>query len=234
MWLVFALVTAAFAGKTPAPQVVLKEKIDLNGDGKADKLQVATAAAQGDLKAVKVTIGSATLSDIQLYKSVEVAVVDVDSSDKSQQILVSGTSDSGKKWFTFFVFDGKSVVQALKVDTKSSEGVLSMPGGGDVIIAAPQQFWTRRTNYHLQGKGFTEQPQPYYLVDSHMTTTQPLELTQAQGAHQTVTQVAAGADLHILLASTDEKPSYLVAIPTGLVGWVDGATLTSATQTTAE
>lgn len=218
-WL--ALLGLAFA-KGPPTTSLLKQKVDLNGDAKADKLEVLQSDGQAGLKAIKVVVNGVSLSDIQMYKELSVEIVDVDTADKSQQILVNGTSESGKKWFTIFLWDGKKVIQAMKVDTASPNGALKLIDAGQVIVEKPQTFWTERAIWKLGGFKFDELSQPFFAVGKPAVVESPIVLVFNPDTTGPVTAVGPGATVDIVLCTTGPKPWFLLKTETGLLGWIDG------------
>ncbi len=224
-----ALLGLAFA-KGPPTTSLMKEKIDLNGDGKADKLEVLSSDGQAGLKAAKIVVNGVSLSDIQMYKELAVSIVDVDTSDKLQQILVDGTSESGKKWFTIFIWDGKKVLQAMKVDTASPNGALKLIDSGQVIVEKPQSFWTERTIWKLSGYKFDELSQPFFAIGKPAVVETPIVLVYNPDTTSPVTGVGPGAVVEIVLCTTGPKPWYLLKTDTGLMGWVDGREIGEAVK----
>lgn len=212
------LVTSALAG---TPGTVLKDKVDLDGDGKADKLLGVTAAGQGDQLALKVTVGKLSLADTQTYKDVAVEIVDIDPTDKSKELLITGTSDSGKKWFTVFIYDGKHLVQGAKINSGAGSGAIHLVGGGQIIIDMPKKFYTAHSAWHLEGLSLQEITQPFVYVGAKAHVTQDVLLVHDPSSSVTVTALAAGELVQVLIGTTDEKKWFLVLSPNGLVGWVD-------------
>jgi hypothetical protein len=216
-----ALLGMALA-KGPPARSVLKEKIDLNGDGRADKLEVLASEGQGGLQAVKVVVNGVSLADIQMYKELAVSIVDVNTADKNQQILVDGTSESGKKWFTFFIWDGKKVISAMKVDTGSPNGAYKLIDSGQVIIEKPRGFWTERAIWKLAGFKFDEISQPFFAVGKAAFVESPIVLVYEPNTTGPVTEVGGGTSVDIILCTRGDKPWYLLKTDTGLLGWIDG------------
>jgi hypothetical protein len=231
------LVAAALAG-APAPETLLKDKADLNGDGKADKILVVAAVGQGSLKAVKLTVGAVSVADIQMYKDVTVTIVDLDPGDAKKELFVDGTSESGKKWFTWFVWDGKRLVQALKVDTKSENGSVALKGAGEIIVDMPRSFYVQHDDYHLSGSAFEQVDVPFIYVGSPGTVKQPVLLMHDPNSSVQVASLDAGDLVEIVIASTGDKRWFLVRAPSGLVGWLKedeiGKTITPGAPAVAD
>jgi hypothetical protein len=225
--LLLAACLAAHA-KAPTSVTLLKDKVDLDGNGRSDKILVV--ASEGDLQAVNVTVGTTSLADNQLYVAVSARVVDLDDSDDAHQIVVEGTSEGGKRWFTFFVWDGRKVVQALKVTTDSEKGGLSTPGGGTVILESDRGFFLQRSAWTVGGTMFQPVLQPFIHVGATATANEATDLVTDPGSADRVTQLAAGAEAQVLLMTREEPYWYLVRAPNGLVGWVRSDTIGAALQ----
>lgn len=212
------LIATSLAGAPTA--TVLKDKVDMNGDGKADKVLAVTAIGQGDQKAVKVTVGALSLSDTQTYKDVKVEIVDLDAADKTKEILITGTSDSGKKWFTVFLYDGKHLVQGAKINSGGGSGEIHLVGGGQIVVDMPKKFYTEHAAWHLDGLSLDEIPQPFVYIGAKGHVKQDVILLHDPGSSVSVVTLAAGETAQIVIGTIDEKKWFLVQSQTGLLGWV--------------
>jgi hypothetical protein len=220
----------ALAAPPPEPKTVpvLKSKVDLDGNGKADAVQVL--ATESAPKAVKVLVGKVALADTQMYADVAVRLVDVDSASPGQHVLVEGTTGDGDKFFTFFAWDGKRVVQALKYGAGAG-GAVTVSGDGLVVIDHPHGFWTEHDAWH--GVGLTLDPikQPFLSVGTPATAKQDAVLRATPMGGDAVVTITSGTKVDVLLMSNEDVKAYLLRSPGGLVGWIDADSFPTAFDT---
>jgi hypothetical protein len=221
----------ALAKEPPPPPSasILKDKVDLDGNGKPDKIDVVITSGT-DEKVVKLTVAKASAVDNQMYAAATARIVDLDPGTPGQELLIAGTSGNGNKFFTFFTWDGHKLVQGLKVDTNGKTGGIQMPGDGTVVLAAGNEFYLRRRAWELHDRAFVEIPQPYFYVGVNAKVKDSLPIWKDPQSAETVTSLKAGIDVEIILVTMETPIWYLVLAPSGLLGWVHGDAIGTALE----
>lgn len=201
--------------------------VDLNGDGKPEAVSLTWDEARDEfvLKAGSATIRGGTDGNAPEG----FVVVDLDSSDKRKELVVSTGQTDYDKQQHLYAFDGKALKSIGNVPA-----LTEAKGNGIILSDSWQGFWNRRDKYALDKKGnVTEVPQELYAVGVEATVKQPFPLARSRTDKSAVATLAQGSKIQVLAAAPLGPPGeylYLVKSATGLLGWATAKDLTGKTE----
>ena len=220
---------------TSALQFAPTATADLDGDGKEETIgfdPMPTGIVAYALRVDKTTGG-------RFGEQPTLAVVDLDASDKSKELLIVEGGDNDLRDYTMFRYDGKKLIELGKFGGQvPSDPEIS--GNGFVTFGAWQGFYTRTVKLARDPKGKLAElvPELYAVgVDIDVKTTFPLYATRAKKL--VLARTKAGSK--VTLVAHDPAPKckagdlgfepcdwFLVRSSTGLLGWVSFGELSAA------
>lgn len=207
--------------------MVKSAEIDLNGDGKLEKVFISIPKPQaGDfiLKVNEISIQSKLWDVPDGF-----IVVDVDTTDQYKEIAVHTPGPSADDEYLIFWYNGKSIMQMGKLSRWPE-----FLGNGIVIVGNLMGFWTIKQKYVLnKEKRILEYiPQELYFVGQEVTVTKGFRIYKSIMDTTIIFNFEPKEKTVILLYTPSVKfndPNrkvddfysdwYLLKSETGIVGW---------------
>jgi hypothetical protein len=203
-------------------------KADLDGDGKEEAISfepLPTGVIAYALRAGDATIGR--FIDDQPH----VVVVDLDSSDKTKELMIVQGGDNDLRDYTLFRYEKKKLIEIGKFGGQIPSDP-EITGNGFVTVGAWQGFYTRTVKFARDKTGKLNElvPELYAVgVDVEVKATFPMYTTRAKKDVLGRTKVGS----KVTLVAHDPSPKcaagesgfqacdwFLVRSSTGLLGWV--------------
>jgi len=223
--LVLELLAARPAPRDTAPR--LSASVDVTGDGRPEKLSLESVSTSR----FRLTVGKAQV-EAELTGVRGFTVIDLDGSDKRQEVLVHAESQ-GLAHYRLFRWEN----QALQ-ELPLPPGTPSASGNGFLLCDVPVNGWLRRDKYVYDASkpAFTEVPQPLYAVGRELEARGELSLRMPpgkawglkKGSRFTLLAFKPAPDA---ARETDAGGWYLVQPPPGSrgpLGWASAAAVAEA------
>ncbi|MCX6873437.1 MAG: hypothetical protein NTW21_06465 [Verrucomicrobia bacterium] len=115
------------------------------------------------------------------------------------------------------------------------------PGGGIVYGNSDNCYFTIRHSYALdESRKLSEVPQPMYYINKSFKADSDFPIQHSMNEVATVTKIDEGSDILIVALAykpvkqatsrpgkveTNQRDWYLIKSQSGLIGWIEGATL---------
>lgn len=204
---------------------VRQQTIDLNGDGKLDK--ISFKATEGSPRFTLMVNGTSLTTKVEDFFDTlpGFRVLQLEGSSKRKQIVVGIQGANDLQESHFFSYDGKTIRPMGVIS-----GEIKVSGNGAVYNTVWRSFWTCTGKYALASTGklvFIPQAGYYVGVKATAQKTFPLLATpKANGAR--VADVAPNSKIELLLFqpkngipqdSDGNEGWYLIKSQTGLCGW---------------
>lgn len=222
MFLAWTLMLAAAIPFAP------NAKADLDGDGKEEAISfdaLPTGIIAYALRVADAKIGRFT-------EQPNVAIVDLDSSDKTKELLIVEGGDNDLRDYTLFRYEGHKLIELGKFGGQVPADP-EISGNGFIVYGAWQGFYTRTVKLAIDAKKrklAEVVPELYAVgVELPVKATFPLYATRAKKEVLARAKVAS----KVTLVAHDPSPKcaagelgfepcdwFLVRSATGLLGWV--------------
>ena len=210
------------AGRTNLPALQQQAEVDLNGNGKPEKITFNT-----DPKTHKFTItvaGSSQSGDYEpdIGTPEGFAIVDIDKTDKYREIVVRCPGASDADDYYIFAYDGKKLNKIGKFSRS-----VEFPGDGSVRVEDWAGFWVTHDKYVLERPKHTlkKVPQEFYYVGVPATVEKIFPIYTNPNKQTVVANVKPKSKVMILLCApfneNSEGPKwYLLKTEDNLIGWI--------------
>lgn len=222
----------------PKP-IVKSANVDLNGDGKADKITFKATNEEG---AFALTVNGTTLRD-KIGDTGEPTggfrVIDIESGDRMKEIVVVNFGANDYNQCVYYRYNGKRIRRIG--DTPFDPGNSGSVGAGFVYGDYWMGFWARTDKYALNAKTglLARVPQEFYFVDKKATVTKSFSVYRSRTSGQILANVAKDSRIVVVLhappsAVGTRRPEarqwYLIKTERGLLGWAYFSDLESKTS----
>jgi hypothetical protein len=211
---------AGAAGKTNLPALQQQGEVDLDGNGKPEKITFNT-----DPKTKKFTItvaGSSQSGDYEpdIGTPEGFAIVKIDKTDKYREIVVRCPQASDADDNYIFAYDGKKLNKIGKFSRS-----VEFPGDGSVRVEDWAGFWVTHDKYVLERPKQTlkKVPQEFYYVGVPATVNKTFPIYTTPNKQTVVANVKPGSKVIILLCAapfTENSKWYLLKTEDNLIGWI--------------
>lgn len=228
-----ALVLCVFGGACAAAKPVTSTVADLDGNGRKEKVWITTvkdAKNRPDYFILHVGKAEARIDDEQLDGLV---IIDIDRSDKCQEIDVQTYGGSDATHHSIYWFDGKSIRQMANLYWKAD-----YKGNGIVLNSGWTGFVEIINKYVLDKKSrkLVLVPQEMYYVGTKHKVTQSFPVYYSRQSKSVVANVEKNSVITALVYVPDSASSnpqkhdvmqewFLVKTQSGLLGWARLQTL---------
>jgi hypothetical protein len=212
--------SVAATGGTPPPALQTHAEVDLNGNGKPEKITFKV-----DPQTNKFIITVATSSLTGQYEIPEAppkgfSIVAIDTKDKNREIVVSCPGESDADTYYIFAYSANKLYKLGELSRS-----VEFPGDGSVRAEDWNGFWVSHDNYVLDMPKHTlnKVHQQFYYVGASATVKKPFPIYTAPDKQTTVTNVPPGSKVIILLCADPLAKTtkwYLLKTGDNLVGWV--------------
>ena len=216
----FAARVEAFPPRPPG-QLVKEIEVDLNNDGKPDKVSIDTVKEKSKftltVNHIKATGFLGKSEDDGNFEPDGFYIVDIDSSDNFKGIAVHSSGPSDDDVYLIYAFDGQSLQKMAKLSRWPT-----FLGNGIVLVDDWMGFWARKKKYVLNRSTRSLQltPQEFYYVGVQATVEQSFPLYRQRQNTAIVANLMPQSKIDILLCDCSEMNNwYLIKSTTGLVGW---------------
>ncbi|MDC0712487.1 hypothetical protein POL68_28755 [Stigmatella sp. ncwal1] len=218
------MLVAVVAGASPSPPTASQREaqLDLDGDGKSERVVVEPAKPGTFRLRVGEVQVEGELPGVQGFTA-----LDLDSGDKRQEVLVQGEGQGTPRWRLFRYVNG-----ALQ-EVPLPPGAPSTSGNGILLSDVAMDGWVRRDKYLYDAKkpGFTEVPQELYFVAQTVTAPAPLQLLRAPGNPGAVAMARPGESLSLIAFKPEASAGsggWYLADSGGVLGWLQASSLRGA------
>jgi len=215
--LLVLLMNLALAGGEPAA-------VDLDGDGKVERIVYPTVTAQNEMHELKITVGKATL-DYYTEGPTTLDPLDLKSGDGQIELRACTQGPRDMTDCTVYRYKKGKLEPIIGLDGKQlwASGITAT-GSGIVLLQTEHRLYTQIEKTILQGDGSLKAvPQPFYAVNSKVMIDRTFPVTLAPGGGAVVANVRPKSEITIML--TDGKGNMLVSLSSGITGWVPYLTL---------
>ena len=204
---------SAFAG----PRIVTSAEIDLNGDGKAEKIAIRIDDKTGSyVLNVTTTVLKGELECVDGF-----AVVDIDQADKYKEIAIHTPGPSDDDLYLVYWFDGKGLRKMGELSRWPS-----FVGNGIVYVDDWMGFWSLREKYVLEigTRTLRKVPQEFYRVGQEAKVAKGFPIYRTRDDRsEIVANLRSGSKIMILVCDVTPKAYgddwYLIQSETNLIGW---------------
>lgn len=207
-------------------KVLREAKLDLNGDGKKDQVEIHITKDTSEfvlsVNQIKVKAFLGNSRDDSDYEADGFDIVDIDTADKFKEIAVHAPGISSDDLFLVYSYDGKSLKKMALLSRWPT-----FLGNGVVLEDGWMGWWRIRNEYILNQLIRTLQliPQELYYVgvEGKVSTTFPLYTTKKKA--RSIARLKPQNKITILLYDFCHKGDgpqrnwYLVKSEHGLVDW---------------
>ena len=199
--------------------------VDLNGDGKAERVSLTDRKEDGRFV---LRIGTQSINgrtQTQEYAA-SLLVLDIDASDKCKEIAVYSSAPSDWDEYLIYWYDGKTIREVGALSPSAD-----FTGKGIVYGGTSMGFWWRKDRYRLNAKThrLEETPQELYYVGVSAPVQSSFPLCAVRTAvgkkdAAVIANLRAKSTAHILCYHPTDK-CYLVKSESGIMGWAKESTL---------
>lgn len=195
---------------------VRSARADLDGNGTADTISIASSSGSGER--YRLSVNGAVADGAFPEAADGFAIVDLDARDRFREIAVHTPGASDDHEYDLYSYDGTRLKKMAHL-----QGVASFPGGGVVLTDAWQGFWSRRDKYALQSdRTLKIVPQEFHYVGVTGRVKTSFPLYSKMEAPGVLANLAAGSTITVVLARLGGQPGanwYMVRSASGLLGW---------------
>lgn len=192
-------------------------KTDLNGDGKKDNIVLIETKDTGEftLKVNKSIIRDKSNAEIDGF-----IIVDIDTTDKYQEIAVHTPGESDDDVYLIYWYDGN--------DIKLMGNLTRWPdfkGDGTVMVGDWMGFWTKWDKYVLdvESRRLKLIPQELYAVNEEATVRESFSIYKSKSAGEIVEVLVPGTRIQILACAVAGgnylSDWYLLKTKDNIIGW---------------
>ena len=208
--------------------MVTEAKVDLNGDGKIDDVKLILPPNEGSSD-FELKINDVSIKDSHSYPVNGMLILDIDKSDKYQEVAVYTEGPSSDDDYFIFWYDGKRLKKMADIQRWPK-----FPGNGIVYVDDHMGFWVKREKYVLNQKTRALElvPQELYYVGSPAKVVETFPIYRTRQESKIVANLIENSEILVLAyapAITSEELSrsadnffkdwYLIKTSTKLVGW---------------
>jgi len=216
-----ACVGTAWATEKPSPpdKPLQRAEVDLNGDGKSEKITFAVNPKE--LKFVITVAGSSQTGEYEEEDDPPkgFTIIDLDKNDKYKEIVVKCPGPSDADVYYIFAYDGQSLNKIGQFPR-----YVQFPGDGIVRVQDWAGFWVIHDKYILDRPTHTlkKVPQEFYYVGVPAAVKKTFCVYATRNDKTVVAYLRPKSRVIILLcAPFRERPEwYILKTETGLIGWV--------------
>ncbi|MDP2210347.1 MAG: hypothetical protein Q8J63_01250 [Candidatus Aquicultor sp.] len=200
-------------------------KADLNGDSKPESISISDIRPSGDFV---LHINDLTVKGD--LKSIGVpadgfVVVDIDTSDRYQEVGVHTPGPSDDDAYLFYWYDG-SAIHEMKARLGRWP---KFPGNGIVYVDSWMGFWKITDKYVLTKKrNLRLVPQQFHYVGETGMVHKSIPLYERPASSNIVANLKVNSPIVVVLADLSGNPEeaqdiwYLIKTETNLLGWTKG------------
>lgn len=192
------------------------QKIDLNGDGKVDTIQLLDTDEAGNFTLI---INKTSYKGLMSDSVNGFIIVDIDENDKYKEIAVHTPGPSSDDEYLILWYDGKNILEM---------GILArwpqFLGNGIIYCDDWMGFWKRREKYILntQTRKLEKIPQELYYVGVEGTVGKSFTIYRTKELKEPIAKLRTGSKVLILacyIGKEEAKNIYLIKSESGLLGW---------------
>lgn len=212
-------------------------KVDLDGDGAAEEVRFEPLPT--GVVAFELRVGSVRLPE-RFEEGSEggprVAVVDLDASDRTKELLVLEEGASDLRSFVLLRYEKQKLVVLGRFGGQTPRDP-EIVGNGFVAFGLWEGFYTRRVKLALDAKQRLVEVVPeLYAIDATLKVKESVAIFTTRAKKEILARPKVGSD--VVLVAHDRAPVckpgdlglepcdwFLVRTATGLLGWIDGGEL---------
>lgn len=197
------------------PALTRSVRADVDGDGKAEPVTLKATGQEGDFT---LKVGGQEVKGRVGTKAKGFRLVDLDASDKRQQVLVAGQGPNGGDVHVLYQLGPEGPRQLPLPECKPA-----VFGDGLLLTDCWMGFWERREKYTYDSQAgtFTHVPQQLYWVNKSYKVARSFPLYRGREGQEVVATVRQGSTLTFVAfwAGAQDSDWYLLRSESGLLGW---------------
>lgn len=204
-------------------KMTTQASVDLDGDGKADKIKLETFARSEDgIAKYRLSVNGAILQNrisVMGEDSPLFFIADINRKDRYKEIVVQTEGNNGDADGTIYWYDGRKIQRVATLDRWNQ----TYSGAGVVTVGYwYQSFWTQNRMFKLdRNHRLIEVPQKYHPVNKKGTVTQKLALRKQLRKAGNAATLPVGTKITVVKSDVkNEDDWYFVKAANGKSGWI--------------